>query len=437
MLLGSSTTINQALRNVDTSILSIFQEQSDENANLGNPYTYLSAPSNLDWYVKWLTCQISTLPESIALLLVKEFDLRTAKLQDNSRFHQIFNSVNEFLRSRKDASIDEIVGHLVEGGLLEPASDASDVFAAQRLLIFSILGWQSMLFLPSFEANTLREFAIHRPPGEPNSGLLFDTYSVSLDLADRPLAILLKAYGNLLPARCRSSENVASELARKVYSWTSLSSSDTNAYLLHTLLRVDIRWVDTLALHLDYDKSSRTLSIFRYPSFCIAMLQSKGAIYSFASKEPHPVDPRATEEEITYFLNETLLSYRLLFGQSKTARRFFRNMISSESVLSCNPDPLLRLLCLDQYFAHPFVPADRPVYVAARDFLVLGERVELLTAELRGAKPRSWRDLLRDRRDTLQYWTFWLVTIIGGVGILLSLLQVILGIMQVLQVRVG
>jgi len=292
-----------------------------------------------------------------------------------------------------------------------------------------------MLFLPSFQSNALHEFVIHRAPNEPNSGLLFDTYSVSLNMADRPLPILLKAFGNLLPARCRSSENVASEMAKAVYLWTSLSSSDTNAYLLHTLLRVDIRWVDTLALHLDYDKSTGTLSIFRYPSFCIAMLQSKGAIYSFSSTEQHPADPRATEEEITCFLRETLLSYRLLFGQSKPARRFFRNMLSSGSVSDSNLDPLLRSLCLDHYFAHSFVPADRPVYVTARDFLVLGERLELLAAELRGTKPKSWRDLLRDRRDTLQYWTFWLVAIAGGIGIMLSLMQVILGIIQVLQSR--
>jgi hypothetical protein len=198
---------------------------------------------------------------------------------------------------------------------------------------------------------------------------------------------------------------------------------------------LEIRWVDTLALHLDYDKSSRTLSLFRYPSFCIAMLQSKGALYAFATTESNPVDPRATEEEITFFLREILLSYRLLFGQSKPARRFFRNMLNGGSVLSQNPDPLLRSLCLYQYFANTLVPADRLVYVTPRDFLVLGERVELLGAELRCTKPRSWRNLLRDRRDSLQYWTFWLVAIFGVASIVLSLMQVILGLVQVLQAQ--
>jgi hypothetical protein len=385
--------------------------------------------------LQWLAFQLSTLPESIKLLVDEGSDLGTANLLESKRFRLIFSSVNESLRSKWATSIDEVVEHLEEKALFEPALDAWEVLRAQRLLVFALLGWQSMLFLPSFEDNTHRELAIRKAPDVPNSGLLFDTYSVSESLADRPLAILLKAYGNLLPACCRSSRTVVTELAKTVYSWTSLSPFDTNAYLLSTLLRVEIRWVDTLALHLDYDKSSRILSLFRYPSFCIAMLHSKGALYAFASTESNPVDPRATEEEITFLLRETLLSYRLLFGQSKPARKFFRNMLSCRSVLSQNPDPLLRSLCLDQYFADPLVPADRIVYVTSRDFLVLGERVELLAAELRCTKPRSWKDLLRDRRDSLQYWTFWLVAIFGVMSIVLSLMQVILSLVQVIQAQ--
>jgi len=354
-------------------------------------------------------------------------------LGENSRFHKIFLAINQITRSQDNLSIDEILEKLIEEDALTSDSGSSNVSVAQRRLVFAMLGWQSMLFLPAIDARWSTNLNIYRAPGQPNSGLVFDDWSVSIDLTDRPLAILLKAFGNLLPARSRSSDNVASELAKQAFSWISLSPSDTNAYLLHTLLRVNIRWVDTLSLHLDYDKATRSLSIFRHPSFCVAMLQSKGAIYSFASIELYPVDPRATSEDITHFLHETLLSYRLLFGQAKASRRFFRNMLKSETVLSCNPDPLLRLLCLDQYFAHSFVPPDRTVYVTARDFLVLGPRVERLADELRVAKPKSLVDLLHDRRDTLQYWTFWFVAIIGGAGILLGVLQVMLATIQVLQ----
>lgn len=375
---------------------------------------------------------MSRLPEDEASLLAEDSKSGTTSFGENSTFHKTFLAINQIARSQDNLSIDEIQQKLIEEGIHLSDSGSSDVFGAQRRLVFAILGWQSMLFLPASDARRPSSLTIYRAPGQPNSGLVFDDWSVSIGLTDRPLAILLKAFGNLLPARS-SSDNVASELSKQAFSWTSLSPSDVNAYLLHTLLRVNIQWVDTLSLHLDYDKPTRSLSIFRHPSFCVAMLQSKGVIYSFASTESNPIDPRATSAEITNFLQETLLSYRLLFGQTKASRRFFRNMSKSETVLLCNPDPLLQPLCLDQYFAHSMVPPDRTFYVTDRDFLVLGPRVKRLADDLKVAKPKSFIDLLHDRRDTLQYWTFWFVVIVGGSGILLGVLQVILATIQVFQ----
>lgn len=430
MFLGSRSTQRETTPSIDPSILSFLLPETDQKEN---PYAPSSVPADFDWYLKWLCLQISRLPEDEASLLAKDADSGTTSLGKNSTFHKTFVTINQITRSQDNLSIDEIQEKLIEEDIFLSDSGSSDVLVAQRRLVFAMLGWQSMLFLPSFDTRRPSSLNICRAPGQPNSGLVFDDWSVPIDLTDRPLAILLKAFGNLLPARASSSDNVASELSKQAFSWTSLSSSDVNAYLLHTLLRVNIQWVDTLSLHLDYDKPTRSLSIFRHPSFCVAMLQSKGAIYSFASTESDPIDPRATSEEITYFLQETLLSYRLLFGQAKASRRFFRNMLKSETVLSCNPDPLLQLLCLDQHFAHSLVPPDRALYLTDRDFLVLGLRVGRLADELKVAKPKSLVDLLHDRRDTLQYWTFWFVVIIGGASILLGILQVILAAIQVLQ----
>ncbi|KAE9371883.1 hypothetical protein N431DRAFT_468037 [Stipitochalara longipes BDJ] len=426
----SSSLPSECSQTVDRSILIIFQPQIDER---GNPYALTSPPSDFDWYLKWLCIQIATLPEAEASLLANDTDFNTTGLGENSRFHQIFLAINQIVRSEDNLSIDEIVDKLTKKNYLASYSGTDDVLDLQRRLVFAMLGWQSMLFLSATNTTRSSDLNIYRAPGEPNPGLIFDDWSVSMDLADRPLAILLKAFGNILPAGSHSSENIASELTKQAFSWKALTSSDINGYLLHTLLRVNIRWVDTLSLHLDYDKSTRSLSLFRHPSFCVAMLQSRGAIYAFASTELYPIDPRATSEEITHFLKEILLSYRLLFGQAKASRRFFRNILKSETVLGCNPDPLLPLLCLDEYFAHPLVPPDRTAYVTPRDFLVLGSRLERLANEINVARPKSLTDLLHDRRDTLQYWTFWFVAIFGGIGIFLSILQVVLSSIQALQ----
>jgi ABC-type microcin C transport system permease subunit YejE len=54
-------------------------------------------------------------------------------------------------------------------------------------------------------------------------------------------------------------------------------------------------------------------------------------------------------------------------------------------------------------------------------FPVFSERIELIAKELKRAKPDSMGGLLRDRRDELQYWTFWPVSIFGSISIILSL----------------
>lgn len=41
---------------------------------------------------------------------------------------------------------------------------------------------------------------------------------------------------------------------------------------LATIGRVKLKWVDTLTAHLAFDRPSRTLSIFRFPSFCAAQV---------------------------------------------------------------------------------------------------------------------------------------------------------------------
>jgi hypothetical protein len=137
-----------------------------------------------------------------------------------------------------------------------------------------------------------------------------------------------------------------------------------------------------------------------------ASLETTGALYAFASPDSSDLDPRADFDTITEILQETLRSYRLLFGQKQASRKYFKQLAGSNSSLIENPDPFLFKLCATKLFTHPLVPQDRFTYFAHRDFPVLGERVEPLKEELRGTKPKDWKGLVRDNRDTTQYWTF-------------------------------
>lgn len=387
-----------------------------------------SQPSvDMSWYNAWLSQQLENLP-----FCLRDLNLGGEKLQTKQSLIPLYEEVRDYAGKSDGASIDEILEHLQDAELFDRQKE---VMGAQRLLIFAILGWQSMLYQAAFNVCSVQELAIHEDSRQPQSGLVFDTYRVAADLSDRPLSVLLKAFGNLLPARSSKAAQLASETGKMASTWHPLYPNETNAYLLHVLLHVHIQWVDSLSLHLDYDKSSRTLSLFSYPSFCLEMLHTHGVIYSFASIEGPCADPRANSDDISQYLLEVLLSYRLLFGQSASSRKFFRRTFSLSEVQGCQLDTLLPQLCAKSQLDCPsgLRLVDRPVYFSARDFPVLCDRIELIANELKDAKPKSFGGLIRDRRDTLQYWTFWLVSIIGGVSILLSLIQVILQWIQLTQ----
>jgi hypothetical protein len=45
---------------------------------------------------------------------------------------------------------------------------------------------------------------------------------------------------------------------------------ELNAFILHQLAKIEIEWVDVMAPHLEFDKATNKLYLFRHPSFCCA-----------------------------------------------------------------------------------------------------------------------------------------------------------------------
>lgn len=89
------------------------------------------------------------------------------------------------------------------------------------------------------------------------------------------LAEFLLGFGLMLPAEnlCISDDPedcVAFEKAAIV------GPDEFNASLLKSFAHISIKWVDTLAPHLEFDKATNTLFLFRYPSFCMASLPAEG-----------------------------------------------------------------------------------------------------------------------------------------------------------------
>lgn len=75
-------------------------------------------------------------------------------------------------------------------------------------------------------------------------------------------------------------------------------------------------------------------------------------------------------------------------------------------------------------------PAPKSVYSARIDFPFFGDRLLGIQDFVITQCADDWRTLWRDRRDMNRFWTLWAVLIVGGITIVLGILQVSLAIAQ-------
>lgn len=160
--------------------------------------------------------------------------------------------------------------YLLEMDLIDMNGNEHEGRQVARSIVFAVLGWQTMLYQPAFGTCPPQQLAIadllDGYTGQAYMTLKQDQSRVKSSLAD-----FLLGFGLMLPPEnlCISDDPEDCLAFEKV---AIVGPDDFNAALLKSLARIDIKWVDTLAPHLEFDKATNTLYLFRYPSFCLASL---------------------------------------------------------------------------------------------------------------------------------------------------------------------
>jgi len=99
---------------------------------------------------------------------------------------------------------------------------------------------------------------------------MFTHNTQSNESHDKPLSVLLQGFGDLVPQRPSDARRHNGSSATSNHT----DRIDLSLLCFHTLKKVakiTIQWVDCLNLHLDFDRKSRVLKLFRFPSFCLLM----------------------------------------------------------------------------------------------------------------------------------------------------------------------
>jgi hypothetical protein len=401
-------------------------------AVLDNPIG--SYPYDLSWYDCWVRHQIESQPQELYTVLQEP-----AAEQGDVPIDTFTSMWREVCMqaSAGDCSIDNIVTRLLNEQLIR--MDDDEALGRARNLVFTIVGWQTMLYRPDMGSYPQGQLCIVDET-DGHRGHAYMNLQQDQGASRSPLHEFLMGFGVLLP--CRNFSALATDDDKKALATKNVVSPDSfNAHLLTSVGGFHIKWTDSLACHLEFDPDSNTLYLFRFPTFCAIHLfgEEKGWIkttLSSCAAPPIAASYWATHEEVNDLLREILLSYRLLFAQNKASRNLFRSLSPFGDLPEGCEDGGLWELCGKEQSSFEAWQRDHDSYVLRRDFPVLRSRLAVLAQHFSNKRPRTWKELWNDKRDSSSWFTFWAVLIIGGMSILLAFVQVVLQIVQVsLQIK--
>ncbi len=394
-----------------------------------------SYPYDVCWYDCWVRYQMESQPRDLYSVLTeteaKQNDI--PMMEFTTIWHEVWVQA-----SMSDSSIDSIVTHLFEKKLAKIPDDTEALRHATHL-VFAIIGWQTMLYKPDIGSCPRAQLAI-ADETDGHRGYAYMNLRQDQGASRKALYEFLMGFGVMLP-RYNFNTLASDDDKQALVTIKTVTPDSLNVHLLTSIGGIQIKWTDSLACHLEFDTDSSTLYLFRFPSFCAINLlsqekdQTKPTIHSCAAP-PIVASYWATFEDINDLLRETLLSYRLLFGQNKASRRLFRSLSPFGDLPETCKDRSLAELCGRKQSNFGTQLPERDSYVLSKDFPVLQSRLAVLAHHFSRKRPRTWKELWNDKRDSASWFTFWAVLIIGGIGIILALVQVILQIVQVsLQIK--
>jgi hypothetical protein len=222
--------------------------------------------TQIPWYSWWLEQQLKNVPQSIADQFRYPSDFITAFLE-----------VANCARTKECFGIDDIVASLLSLDATQ-VQHTDNRWEAARAFVFAILGWQTMLYAPSFGTSPPHQLAI-ADVLDGFVGQAFMVFKQNQTSAKRCLPDFLLGFGLMLPREniCISEDT---EDRQAFDSLTVINPGEFNAYSLQSIAKIRIKWVDVLSPHMEFDKATNTLFLYRYPSFCIANLPSPDDVSS-------------------------------------------------------------------------------------------------------------------------------------------------------------
>ncbi|KAL8774590.1 MAG: hypothetical protein Q9209_000963 [Squamulea sp. 1 TL-2023] len=309
--------------------------------------------------------------------------------------------------------------------------------------LFSLFGYLTMLFdTPNFKNPSPRERSFSATTLailEPFNPLILMTEK-PIDHTNKEIGRLLGSFGDFVPRPKKKPLASIRQWPPKQPDSLELSTSVMNIYALTNIGKIKLIWSDLFGAHLMFDNDKRTLTLFRFPTFCAlnhCPAEKRTLFDHIMDADSGPDGPTVMGQDIANrsMFQETLLTYRLLFGQNRHARWLYNTREKKRASAHGKTDPLLNRLCGERknisHLTKEDIFYERGFYNSKKDFPHYEKRFIILHTYTKDRKARNVRDVWRDRREPERWVVVWFAVIFSIVTIVLSLIQIFLGGVQV------
>ncbi|KAI0400852.1 hypothetical protein F4802DRAFT_583174 [Xylaria palmicola] len=342
---------------------------------------------------------------------------------------EVVLALQEHLSAPRPVTWDSATDYLRTYALLR--EEQNERLTLSHYFVFCLIGPMTSLYYASNpgnrEGHDWRDFEIQSICVSTSHKFWCYFDSVLLDLSFHgPVSNFLAGFGDVLPLADGEGRTVVDEEAL----W---DPRQFNADVLQRALKMQIIWTDILGAHLDFDSVTNTVYLFRQASQCL--LNSGELDRRYTPLQSCVVDGIADEERIKDLMKEILLSLYIIYGQSPKSQRCFNEDDAFGSTETGPRDELLQEICRGRWRFRSFQQRPKRVYNIRSDFPILGAKVLFISKQVRLQEPTSLAQLWRDKRNTLQWWTFWAVIVFGTIGTILAAIQTIIAGLQLNQLQ--
>ncbi|KAJ5729081.1 uncharacterized protein N7483_003589 [Penicillium malachiteum] len=363
-------------------------------------------------YLTYIELQAERLPRSeLQKLLRSDSETERNSAVSMDEVFLVLKGICLCANSTLHFGVDKSLNYLTQMRVFKDIQAHSNLHAKARSVIFIMISWICMLY----SATELKEPCHLRIDSSQHANL--NTPIREVGASEYSICELIPQYGSLLPVKSLPVDYYAKE------TFDTLKVSLLNANTLVRIGGLRIQWVNNVSAHLSLDMEQKSLMIFAMPTFC-DLHRFEGTIFEKIISGYYDQYSKPDRFSSIEYLREIRISYRLLFADDWRAYRWYRRIA---------PSSVETLGLFDSYLDELSKPLSSSTnsYSADTDFPILGSRLIDLQNYIDRQNPGTIVMLWRDRRDMLRWYTFWVVTIIGGLGIVIALLSAGLAAAQV------